>query len=349
MGTVTNQILAILFVVISTAATFLMFYLWGFPFDKEKLRSTAPRGLMLLHRLLGYGYLAIYVYLMWQMLPRMWSYQVQLPARTVAHLVLGMAIGATLIVKIVVVRFFKHLESTLIPALGTFLFIATVLLIGLALPFSLRETFLQRAALRGEVFGEDRQERVRTFLPLAGLDDEARIARLSSRQGLLDGRRVLQSKCIQCHDLRTVLARPRTPDAWRETVRRMAARSTILNPIAESEQWEVTAYLIAITPTLQRTVQLLRQQELQSAETEEAAAAASNMVSVVAYDSAAAGALFRSHCSQCHSPDRVAGNPPASQEEATLLVQRMVTNGLRATEEELVQLIRYLTETYVRQ
>ena len=74
MGTVTNQILAILFVVISTAATFLMFYLWGFPFDKEKLRSTAPRGLMLLHRLLGYGYLAIYVYLMWQMLPRMWSY-----------------------------------------------------------------------------------------------------------------------------------------------------------------------------------------------------------------------------------------------------------------------------------
>jgi len=42
MGTVTNQILAILFVVISTAATFLMFYLWGFPFDKEKLRSTAP-------------------------------------------------------------------------------------------------------------------------------------------------------------------------------------------------------------------------------------------------------------------------------------------------------------------
>ena len=219
---------------------------------------------MLLHRLLGYGYLAIYVYLMWQMLPRMWSYQVQLPARTVAHLVLGMAIGATLIVKIVVVRFFKHLESTLIPALGTFLFIATVLLIGLALPFSLRETFLQRAALRGEVFGEDRQERVRTFLPLAGLDDEARIARLSSRQGLLDGRRVLQSKCIQCHDLRTVLARPRTPDAWRETVRRMAARSTILNPIAESEQWEVTAYLIAITPTLQRTVQLLRQQELQS-------------------------------------------------------------------------------------
>jgi len=37
---------------------------------------------MLLHRLLGYGYLAIYVYLMWQMLPRMWSYQVQLPAPT---------------------------------------------------------------------------------------------------------------------------------------------------------------------------------------------------------------------------------------------------------------------------
>jgi mono/diheme cytochrome c family protein len=349
MDTATNQILAILFVVISTAATFLMFYLWGFPYDKEKRKSEAPPHLMLLHRLLGYVYLAIYVYLMWQMLPRMWSYQVQLPARTVAHLVLGMAIGATLIVKVVVVRFFKHLEGTLAPALGTFLFIATILLIGLALPFSLRETFLQRAALRGEVFGEDRQERVRTFLPLAGLDDEARVAQLSSRRGLLAGRSVLRSKCIQCHDLRTVLARPRTPDAWRETVRRMAERSTILNPITEDEQWDVTAYLLAITPTLQRTVQLLRQQEMQSAETEDAAEAARDMVSDMPYDSATADALFRSRCSQCHSPDRVTGNPPASQEQATLLVQRMVSNGLRATEEELVQIIRYLTETYARQ
>jgi mono/diheme cytochrome c family protein len=349
MDTVTNQILAILFVVISTAATFLMFHLWGFTFDKAKLKSEAPPRLMLLHRLLGYGYLVIYVLLMWQMLPRILSYQVQLPARTVAHMVLGMAIGATLIVKMAVVRFFKHLEGTLAPALGTFLFIATVLLIGLALPFSLHETFLQRAALRGEVFGEDRQERVRTFLPLAGLDDDARIEELSSRRGLLTGRRVLQSKCVQCHDLRTVLARPRTPDVWRETVRRMAERSTILNPITESEQWEVTAYLLAITPTLQRTVELLRQQQLQSAETEEAAEAASDMVTALPYDSAAAGALQRSRCSQCHNPERVAGNPPASQEEAVLLVQRMVSNGLVATEEELAQIIRYITERYVRQ
>jgi mono/diheme cytochrome c family protein len=344
----TNQILALLFVVVGTVATLLMYHLWGFPFDKETLRSEAPPRRLLLHRLLGYAYLALYIALMWNMVPRMWSYQVQLPARTVAHLVLGISIGATLIVKVAIVRFFKHLEGVLAPALGTFLFIATVVLIGLVFPFSLRESLLQRAALRGEVFGEDRIERVRRFLPIAGLQDEDLINHLSSADGLMAGRQILRAKCVQCHDLRTILARPRTPDSWRQTVARMAQRSTILDPITESDEWEVTAYLVAITPTLQGTVQLLRAQELQSESSEEAAEAASGMVEEVAYDSASARELFESRCSQCHSTDRVVQNPPGSQEEATRLVQRMVLNGLVATEEELARIIRYLTETFAR-
>ncbi len=115
MPALNNQLFAILFVALATAATFLMYYLWAYPFDKEKKRSEAPRRWLNLHRLLGYLYLLVYLYMMAQMVPRMWSYQVELPARTVAHLLLGMGIGATLFIKIAIVRLFKHLEGTLVP------------------------------------------------------------------------------------------------------------------------------------------------------------------------------------------------------------------------------------------
>ncbi len=345
MGPVINQLFGLAFVFVAAASTVLMFYLWGFPFDKEGLRSNAPRGLMRLHRWLGYAFLAIYLVLMWQMVPRMWRYQIELPARTVAHLILGMAIGAILFVKVLVVRFFKHLEGVLAPALGVMLFVSSVLLIGLALPFSLRETLLRRRALSGDVFSADRIERVRRLLPVAGLEDTVEIGRLASPEALMAGRDVLTSKCSQCHDLRTVLARPRTPDQWRETVRRMAQRSTVLNPITETDQWDVTAYLIAISPTLQRTVELQRALEQRSQAAREAVIAAEDMP--FTYDAQRARQLFEAKCSQCHEPFRVAQRPPPTADAAMQLVERMVSNGLTGTEEELAQIIRYVTDTFV--
>ena len=355
MDTFGNAVLGIVFLAISAMATALMFYLWGFPFDHEKLKSTAPPSLMRVHRLLGYVYVGLYLYFMVQMVPRMWTYQIELPARTVAHLVTGIAIGAILVIKIVIVRFFKHLESTLVPFLGTALFVCTVLLVGLALPTAFREYLLRKDAMRGGSFSAERIERARRLLPAAGLDDEQRLAELASAQGLLSGRAVLTNKCVQCHDLRTVLARPRTPEAWRQTVQRMADRSTVLNPITEEEQWRVTAYLVAISPTLQQTAKRKREQERQHAEAQQQAQEASEMVedeayaASVPYDPAAARSLFETRCSQCHNLDQVGNNPPGSDEQATALVTRMVRNGLSATEEELVQIIRYLRETYVQQ
>ena len=349
MGLIGNQAFAIAFVVLATAATFLMYYLWGFPFDKEKLRSSAPRPLMLLHRGLGYLYLIIYVFMMWQMVPRMWSYQVELPARTVAHLLLGMGIGAALFVKIAIVRLFKHMEAVLVPFLGTSIFIATLLMIALALPTSLRERFLQRQALqqRGDVFTEERLERVRIYLPLAGLDDPERVAFLASDEGLLEGRTALRGKCVQCHDLRTILARPRTPENWRQTIRRMADRSTVLNPVSEDEEWAVTAYLIAITPTLQQTVVQLRDQQLQAGEDQAAARNAASAALEVEYDPEAARETFERTCSQCHSSDLVESSPPGSVEDAQALLRRMVGNGLSASEADLSLVVRYLIETFV--
>ena len=43
MNTVTSATIGVLFLILSFAATFLMFYLWGFPFEKTTRTSTAPK------------------------------------------------------------------------------------------------------------------------------------------------------------------------------------------------------------------------------------------------------------------------------------------------------------------
>jgi len=189
---------------------------------------------------------------------------------------------------------------------------------------------------------------VRELLPAAGLEDSNLLDVLSSKKGITMGRRILTAKCVQCDDLRTVLARPRTPRAWQQTISRMANRSTILNPITEKDQWFVTAYLIAVSPTLQETLKQRRKMEAITIKSTE------NMESVVKlrgaedakYDPATARALFVQKCSQCHSYDQVALSPPATETEVIALVQRMVANGLAASESELTTIIQYLSKTY---
>jgi len=345
MGASVNAIFGGAFLLLALFLTFLMYYLWGFPFNKKEHRSSAPRSLMNLHRVFGWVFVAIYVVLMWDMVPRLWSYQIELPARTVIHLTLGIAVGAILLIKIVIVRFFKHMESTLAPILGTSLLICTLLLTGLALPYAAREAYLRATAQDGQNFSQDRIDRVTTFLPQIGFDDEAGLEVLASAQGLAAGRTVLTRSCTQCHDLRTILVKPRTPEDWHKTVVRMANRATALNPINESDQWHVTAYLIAISPTLREAVseRRLTEQDAQQART---AVRQSDIGTPEAYDTAAAMEVFEAKCSQCHSPGLVQGAVLNTPEDAKSLVSRMVGNGLTADEGELSQIVAYLAETY---
>ncbi len=346
MGASANAIFGVVFLLLALFLTFLMYYLWGFEFDKKKQVSSAPKPLMTLHRVLGYVFVAIYVFLMWDMVPRLWSYQIELPARTVVHLTLGMGVGAILIIKIVVVRFFKHMESTLAPLLGTLLLICTLLLTGLALPYAAREAYLRATAQDGGGISQERIDRVTTFLPLIGFTDEAGLLHLASSAGLAEGREVLTRKCTQCHDLRTILVKPRTPEAWHNTVKRMATRSTTLNPIDESEQWSVTAYLVAISPTLREGVSDKR------AETEEAsasrnAARQSAIAPPQNYDAAAAEALFNTKCAQCHAARLIEDATLKNPDDAVALVTRMVTNGLTADDAELSQIMAYLADRFI--
>ncbi len=302
-----------------------------------------PARVVVAHRVFGYVFLALFVVLVVQMIPRLWTYQIEFPARTVLHIALGMAVGTMLLVKIAIVRFFRRLDPALVPALGTSVLVASVVLIGISVPAAFQE-----AMATARLFNEDNRDRVGELLVQTGLD-EAECTRLSSAESLRAGQRVLRNECIGCHDLRTVLARPRTPSNWRQTVARMADRTTMLNPLEESEQWQVTAYLIAVSPQLWKSARQRSEEEAQRDESVEAAqAVAQEEVEAPAYDAAAARKLFEAKCSQCHQVAAVADAPPGSETEARELISWMVDEGLEASEEELALLVRYLTETYAQ-
>lgn len=244
--------LGTLFVVVGLAAMFLMYHLWGYPYDKATRTSAAPRWAMWTHRVLGYLFALIYIALMWNMVPRLWEYQVEFPARTTVHIVIGFGVGFLLLIKIAIMRFFRHFEEWM-PYLGTAIMLGTVILAGLSLPFAWQERALARAAPGGSPTSPQSIARVAQLLPSAGLPSDAELAQLATADALGRGRDVLLGNCVKCHDLRTILAKPRTPAGWWSTVERMSEKPALFAPLAEREMYEVTAYLIAITPDLQRS------------------------------------------------------------------------------------------------
>jgi rubredoxin/mono/diheme cytochrome c family protein len=315
------------------------------PDDTATSRAAGPNSRLLLgHRVFGFVFLAIYMVMMFQMVPRLWTYQIEFPARTAVHFSLGMALGVLLILKIAIVRFFPRLEQSLVPMLGTTILVSSVVLIGISVPAAFQE-----ALATGKLFSPENRARVQRLLAQTGLE-ASECQRYASSKSLRDGQRVLRYECIDCHDLRTVLAKPRTLTNWRQTVSRMADRTTTLDPIGEDEQWQVTAYLIAISPQLQQSAQQLRDARDRRDEAKRAAQAAGvESAEPVDYDETAARQLFQAKCSQCHQTDLVTADPPASEQEARELVTRMVEEGLEATEEEIALIVRYITDFPTRE
>jgi mono/diheme cytochrome c family protein len=338
--------LGLLFLVTAFATVFLMFHLWGYPFDKATRTSSAPPSLMRLHRMLGWLYFLLYIVMMCEMVPRLWEYQVELPPRTVVHMILGITIGVILLVKISILRFFRHLEEWM-PVLGVTLLACTILLSGLSVPFALREYSLARSAVGGGVYSLENRQRVAKLLPQAEMPAEAPIDGLSSVEALRAGRDVLSGKCVVCHDLKTILVQPRTPSGWWKTVERMANKPSFSDPLSEDEQYRVTAYLIAISGDLQRSVRERKLEEdkrkaavaevkLEVKETATEANAGAGDGDLPPFDEALAARTFETLCSQCHELKEVENKPPKTSEEVKNLIIRMLQeNGMEAKKEEL--------------
>jgi hypothetical protein len=349
VDTFTSAMLGIAFVVLATVTTFLMFWLWGFHFDKTTRTSAAPKTLMYLHRGLGFVFVALYVFMMLQMVPRMLAYQVEFPPRTVAHMCLGITIGVILLVKISIIRFFRHLEEWM-PVLGAMMLLCTYLLVALSVPFSLRERHL---AQKGDAFSAKNMERVTMQLKEAGLPAEANLTQLTTTKSLLFGRQVLLTKCVACHDLRTVLTRPRTPSDWVKTVDRMAERPVIGDVLTEPEQWAVAAYLVAISPDLQNAAQIGRKQKQDKADAKAAMAgedggAAPAGALAGRFDRTKVKPKFDKLCSQCHELEDVDKHVFKNSKDVDDVMSRMVDNGLEASPEDLKAMTWYLNEVYVK-
>ena len=206
------------------------------------------------------------------------------------------------------------------PYIGTCLLICTYLLIGLSVPFTFRETALRTQT---RAFSDEGITRTRKLLENAGLPAEAPLDQLASTRKLREGQHVLQRKCVVCHDLRTILAKPRTPTDWVRLVNRMAIKPIIGEPIHQEEEWTVSTYLIAITPDIQVSVRQQRQEQMRADEAREAVqiatvameAEAATGIAAVAYDEGEARGLFEDKCSQCHPLTDVEDYPPRSEEE----------------------------------
>jgi len=351
MDVILSASLGILFLVVGTAAVFLMYYLWGFPFDKATRTSAAPPSLMRLHRQLGWFYVVIYIVLMFEMVPRMWNYQVEWPARTVAHMCLGMGVGFILLIKVAILRFFRHLEEWM-PALGTTLLAFTIMLAGLSMPHAFREMAL--ASEMGDVYGDANLERVHRLLQAADLPPEAPIAELATTESLQAGREVLLKKCVACHDLKTILDRPRSPLDWVGTVDRMVIKPSFTAPISEFEGWAVTAYLIAISRDLQRSIKERRAAEVERQQAEAAlvtpaqAAAATEPAAPRPVDEAAARKTYESVCGSCHELAEIEKAPPASEAEVTEIIRRMVEdNEMKASAEQVDSIEWHMIKVFV--
>ncbi len=380
MDSATIAKLGIIFLLLGLAATFLMYWLWGFPFDKKTRTSAAPKPLMYTHRALGYLFVIVYILIMSEMVPRMWEYQVEFPPRTVAHIVLGITIGFLLVLKISIMRFFRHFEEWM-PYLGTTIMLCTVLLLGLSIPFVFQERALAQSAPGGDVYADASIERVQRLLPMAGLPEEVSIEALTMADALRDGRSVLLDNCVKCHDLKTILSKPRTPSGWYRTVTRMAEKPALFDPIFEDEQWKVTAYLIAITPDIQKSLKQLRAAEERKdalleavAEGEEAAdegaageggegtgeggeggEAVADEATVpptaeladAQIDEAMARSTYEDTCSLCHELSDVDSSPPQSADEVDELIDRMIENDMEAEPDELRVIKWYLLKRFV--
>jgi len=353
--------LGIAFVAIAIAATILQAWLWSFPMVSDpggpdpNGKSTAPRFWTAIHRLLGLLFVLIYVVMMVEMVPRLWEYQVELPARTVMHACMGIVLGILLVVKICIIRWFQHFGKSL-PSIGLGILTCTIILATLSIPFALQ------AHDFGSISDPENLVRVRGKMVTLGYSVEEANA-LVTPQALRSGRWVLTTKCKMCHDMRKVLNKPRSPDKWLSVVRGMARKPTFGDPITEDEIPKVTAYLVAITPDLVQSKRIQHKrvadvvnaspsakvgQSPVVAETSVDAKPKPEETNVVPESPASDKELYESRCSDCHELDTVEEYVERVERESwKAVVQAMIEDEeAEIGPEESTQIISYLNEQF---
>lgn len=343
--------LGILFLVLAIAAVFLQAWLWGPKYWNEELKKTeAPKLWLRVHAGVGYLYGLIYVVMMWNMFPRLWEYQYELPARTVIHATVAIVLGVLLFTKIIILLFFRHFEEAM-PKFGFGLLMCTVILITLSVPHAARAVDLQ-----GRIADPENMARVTKVVgELDFGETQPDLEQVISRRGLQMGRDLLVNKCVTCHDMRTILIRPRTGQRWHDVVVRMQDKPDPFTsePLTDEEIPYVTAYLIAITPDIQASRKRKVTQEREQAEVQEKAMEAMAKVAESAdsdtgleVDEAKAKEILQNRCTDCHELDEVENYGGGDLEVWKKVIADMIDEGAEVPEDEGAVLAAYLAKTY---
>ncbi|MCB9718630.1 MAG: c-type cytochrome [Myxococcales bacterium] len=345
MSTTISMWLGIAFLMLAIIAVLLQAWLWGPKFwDEEAKVTRAPKFWLRMHALAGYSYGVIYLVMMYFMLPRLWEYQYELPARTVIHAVLAIAIGVLLITKIMILLFFRHFEEAM-PRYGFGLLICTVAMIILSVPYALRAHDLE-----GRTTDPENIQRVRTLMAEIELPEGIDRDFLVTEAGFERGRDVLVHKCITCHDMRTILAKPRTAKGWYGINERMLEKPAVFgDALDEADIPYVTAYLVAITPDIQKSAKQKRE------DSREVLARTNRMVDAahaadtspgVKVDEKAGDALLQGKCIDCHELDEVEEHGGDDVAGWRSVIAAMVEEGTELTQEESELLAHYLAVRY---
>lgn len=346
MSTTLSMWLGIAFLALAIIAVLLQAWLWGPKFwNEEKKKTEAPKFWLRMHALAGYAYGIIYVVMMWNMLPRLWEYQYELPARTVFHAVVGITIGVLLICKILILIFFRHFEESM-PYYGFGLLLCTVILSTLSIPYA-----VQAHDFSGRTTDPANLERVQKLLAKVDFgEQEVDVEALTTAETFERGRQVLVKQCIVCHDMRTILAKPRTPQRWYDVSMRMLDKPSVFGEQLLAEDIPaVTAYLAAITPEIQKSTKQRRLEERAGEKNTDAMidlAHGADAVGNAKIDPAKGEALLQENCTACHELDENDNHGPDDIAGWRGVVASMVEEGAELDDQTANDIAIFLAQKY---
>jgi cytochrome c5 len=259
-----------------------------------------------------------------------------------------MIIGVLLITKIAIIRWFQHFGKAL-PSIGLGLLGSTLILAVFSIPFAVR------AHDFGDAMSPKNISRVKHVLTAIEFDPPVEVDRLVTEDAFELGMDVLTTKCVKCHDMRTILSKPRTGDSWYNVVVRMAKKPTIGDRFFDHEIPAVTAYLVAITPDIQESYRLKKKDARAHARVS-AAVNAEPAVSATpgrgptgplpppAMSEEAGQELLNEKCVDCHEVAQLGEHGTDDKDGWAAVIKNMVDDeGAELTPEEAEKIISYLS------
>ncbi|MCF6147357.1 MAG: hypothetical protein E3K37_01730 [Candidatus Kuenenia sp.] len=206
-----TSLLAFILLTIGIVAVIFIIILLG----KNK-KTRCPNFFRWGHRLAGYTFFVLYLYICYLMSLKITSDPVTWSAKDVIHAYLGLTIFPLLVAKICIVRGFKIYYHRL-PLYGM------VVMIAVYLTVILSGGYFLLALARSQ------------YIVLLQQDKPVKV-------NVSVGRKVVQTKCTSCHSLERVYSHLKTEDEWRDYVARMQAKDP--SNLTDLEELQVLGFLV---------------------------------------------------------------------------------------------------------